>query len=353
MEPDTLSASRDPDQWSHEYRELAGAIRSRYGYALLGRQRIPPILELHPGPSCPAGCRFCPTQGVKLYPAERRREPLSAEELRILVKDFAGLGGETLVLSGGLEPLTGPALAAASAAWEAGLEVHLYTSGLSALLDDPDERRVLLERVRRIRFSLNGMSTVTYGDVQLGGRPGSELLARLRRRIEALVRDRDDLGSMTSLGISFVVVDENASEVYDALDYCERLGLDFFDVLVDIGDDRAVPEGIGRVLQELRTRARRGQGRVSVRVSGRTGTAPARSSRCLAPRVKIAVDPFGFAWRCCHVANPEVSSPDLLLGDVRTQGLRAILHSKRAQPLETGCATCPDFERTFNALAEG
>jgi len=345
--------SRDPDAWSPEYRELAGRIRSRYGSAIARRRPVPPILEIHPGPSCPAGCRFCPTQGAKLYPPERQREALSAEELRILVKDFAVLGGETIVLSGGLEPLSGPAVATAVAASEAGLEVHLYTSGLSALLDDPDERRALLLSAHRIRFSVNGLSEASYGDIQLAGRPGARLLARVQRRLEALVEDRDALGATASIGLSFVAVAGNVGEVGAALEYCEQLGLDFFDVLVDITGDGDAPPEFLPVLEGLRRREEeRGAGGPRIRVSGRTGTAPARARRCAAPRVKVAIDPFGYAWRCCYVANPELSSPDLLLGDVRTRGLRAVLDSEALEPLETSCATCPDFERTVNVLAE-
>lgn len=348
-----ILVSPDPGDWSPEYRELAAGIEARFGSAIRGRPPVPPILELHPGPSCPAGCRFCPTRGTKLYPPERRRAPLSAEELRILVKDFAVLGGETVVLSGGLEPLAGPAVATAVACAEAGLEVHLYTSGLSAVLDDPDERRALLRSAARIRFSVNGLSEASYADVQLGGGPRGRLLGRVQDRIEALLRDRAGLrGATPAIGMSFLAVADRAAEVGATLDYCERIGLDFLDVLVDITGDREVPPALAAQLDALRRLSGRRQGRLVVRVSGRTGTAPALARRCAAPRVKVAVDPYGFAWRCCYVANPELSSPDLLLGDVRADGLRAVMQSEALEPRETRCASCPDFERTLNSLAE-
>ena len=347
-----LPVSGDPAAWSPEYRELSGRIRSVYRGALVRGGRVPPILEIHPGPACPAGCRFCPTRGAKLYPPERRREPLSAEELRILVKDFAALGGETLILSGGLEPLGGPAIPTATSAAEAGLEVHLYTSGLSAVLDDPEERRALLASVRRVRFSVNGMSEATYGDVQLAGRAPTRLLARVSDRLAVLVRDRSRLGASTAIGLSFLATSANVAELESALELCDRLELDFFHALVDIIGDVAVAPEVARSLEALRRRAadRRGKG-PAVRVSGRTGTAPARTGHCIASRVKVAIDPFGMAWRCCYVANPEVASAELLLGDVRKNGLRAVLHAA-ATPVATGCATCPDFERTVNALAD-
>jgi MoaA/NifB/PqqE/SkfB family radical SAM enzyme len=347
-----LPASRDPNAWSAEYRDLARRIRSDHGDLVRGGGRVQPILEIQPGSVCPASCRFCPTQGAKIYPPERHRAPLGEEELRLLVKEFAAFGGETLILSGGLEPLAGPAIPTAAAAAEVGLAVHLYTSALSAALDDPAERRTLLASTRRIRVSLNGLSEGTYGEIQLGGRAGGTLFARVMARIEALACDRLRLASPAELGISFLATEANFAEVDAALELCDRLGLDFLAVLVDIVGDRAVPPDVRVALDAFRRRvAERGPGGPAVRVSGRTGTAPARTGRCFASRVKIVIDPFGLAWRCCFVAAPEAALPELLIGDVRAEGLRAVFDAAQ-RPVETGCATCPDFERTVNVLAE-
>lgn len=354
LEPAGLATSSHPAAWSAEYRELAQAMRGRWAAALDRRRAVAPaILEFHPGVSCPASCRFCPTHGDKVYPPERRRAPLEAVEIAAFVAEFAGMGGRALVLSGGLEPLTGPALETAECAAALGLGVELYTSGLSAKLDDPEQRRRLLADTNRIRFSLNGFSEASYRDVQLGGRNVRGGLARVLRRIADLLRDRERLGRTTGIGLSWVVVPGNAAELPAALCHARQSGLDFFDVLTDIEGDAAVPSDLVQRLDELRLRVGQGElAPLAVRVSGRTGVAPALALRCAAPRVKPTVDPYGFVWRCCHTANPERGPSRLRIGDLRARSLAEILRSAEAAPLHTGCRTCPDFERTFNALAE-
>jgi MoaA/NifB/PqqE/SkfB family radical SAM enzyme len=222
---------------------------------------------------------------------------------------------------------------------------------LSPVLDDRDERRRLVSSVCRVRFSVNGASEQVYAAVQLSGRRLRGLLARVLGRIEDVVQDRHDLGADILIGLSFVVVPQNWHELEEVVRCGQRLGVDFLDVLVDIEGDAAIAPEAKNTLDALRQRARRGEfGALRVRVSGRTGTAPALTPLCATPRLKVAVDPFGYVWRCCHTANPEHGSPAFRIGDLRAQSLGAILRSSRVTPLATGCRTCPDFERTFNAL---
>jgi MoaA/NifB/PqqE/SkfB family radical SAM enzyme len=349
---DRLVTSTDPGVWSAEYVALAARIRAEHGPALRARGAgAPTILELHPGLSCPASCGFCPTQGRKTYPRARAREPLSTDEIRAIIGQFAQLGGRLLVLSGGLEPLAGPALPAAEWARAHGLSVHLYTSGLAPLLDDPERRARLVDAVDRVRFSLNGMSAPVYRDVQLGGRRSGEL-ARVLGRIEQVARTRTERRAIVEIGLSLVAGPRNLSDLDPALDRARALALDFFDVLLDIEGDGSAEPGLARSLARVRERAAAGAfAPLRVRVSGRTGVAPMLAPLCAAPRAKVAVDPFGRVWRCCHVANPEIGGELAEIGDLRAGDLASVLSAERLAPRRMGCATCPDFERTFNALA--
>lgn len=342
--------SRSTGEWASEYRSLATRIRSEFGPTLAGGSaRSPSILEFHPGVACPASCTFCPTKGAKVYPKSRRGKPLAIDEIEGMLKDFALLGGKLLILSGGLEPLQGPAIETAELAAAIGLRVHLYTSGLSRELDRPAARRRLLASVERIRFSVNANVPETYRTIQAPSRRAGEDLETIRRRIELLIEGRRP---GTQLGISFVVIPQNANELVPAALHWREVGADFFEGLADIDEDRPPAAEVGRALDTLRGLAQHGQlAPLAVRVSGRTGGAPPLGLPCAVPRVKVAVDPYGVVWRCCHVANPERGGDSLRLGDVREGNLASVLCSPGAEPSYTGCRTCPDWERTVNAVA--
>lgn len=342
----------DVTGWAPEYRALAREMQRDLPAPLSGAFVAPSVLELHTGRFCPAGCSFCPTSGPKLYAAGRRRSPLRHGELALLIKDFARLSGRLLVLSGGLEPLTGPALAAARLAREQGLRVHLYTSGLAPSLDRSEVRAQLLNSVDRVRFSVNAFRRQTYRSVQSPGHGGGRQdLDAVVCRIRCLLAERPRNGPRTSIGISFVAIPANHRELSAAAGYWSRAGADFFDALIDIDCDHPAGIEVERALHQLRQRARRGGlAPLRVRVSGRAHGAPPLGLPCAAPRAKVAVDPYGRVWRCCHVANPERGRPGLCLGDLREDSIESILRSECAAPQSTGCRTCPDWERTFNAL---
>ncbi len=176
-------------------------------------------LELFISGTCNVFCTFC-------YRRDRDygdQRILSTAEFVAIVNEFADLGGATLDISGGLEPLLSPAIGSVlRTGLERGLQVNLYTIGNalhSAKLAE------LLPRLSRIRVSFNAHDKESYRQLM-----GVDQFDRVVANLRALMQARTRRGSAVKIGISYVVTPEVFRNIPKVVDVAMGLDVDFLDL---------------------------------------------------------------------------------------------------------------------------
>jgi hypothetical protein len=337
-----------------------------------GAPPSPWMLELHTGPACPCRCVFCYSMGAGLAVDERGYQytdqagMLDKDGFIRIINAFADAGGQRLVFSGGLEPLTCgflPELLREGVALE--LDTWLYTNGLPKTLD-PRGWRWVVDNLASIRFSVHGATADAYHATQVphvSARAASALFERATRRVASTVGRRDDRerrgAPAAKIGVALVAVPQNWVQVPLAARMWGQMGVDFFDIRMDAltvepRAPRLTSEQMARLKDELirealievrgtRTRVSAGRRPLSEEPGYRM------ASRCYAPLAKVAVDPWGNLFTCCMRAHPTLSHPSFRIGKLTAARPGLGPHLRRASlPLGWHCNQCPDWEVALN-----
>ena len=183
---------------------------------------------------CPMECKHCSSRSVQVGKAAAYHMPLSTAKR--VIKEFCELGGCVLELSGG-EPLIYPGLhGLCEYAAGLGLEVRLYTSGISLgqenrLLGLTASDALELKRggVEKIIFNIEGATSITHETIT--GVTGSHNLALMG------VKNSKKAGLW--VGVHFVPMKPNFNEFADVASLCRSIGVDELALL------RFVPQGRG------------------------------------------------------------------------------------------------------------
>jgi TDP-4-amino-4,6-dideoxy-D-glucose deaminase len=177
------------------------------------------LMELFISESCNANCRFCYRNGG-IYSGQK---VLSNAEFVNIINEFADLQGEYLDISGGLEPLLGPAiLDVLRTGIERNLKVSLYTNGIA--LDKPGLLDYLL-RIDKVRISLNAYDRENYRDII-----GVDQFDKVKDNIINFLKAREDSDSKVKIGIVFLVFKENYARIFTVIELAQELGIDFLDL---------------------------------------------------------------------------------------------------------------------------
>jgi predicted dehydrogenase/MoaA/NifB/PqqE/SkfB family radical SAM enzyme len=276
------------------------------------------------GLGCPYKCVFCRMlmaslerkeghlgQGERDQRGERFAiagpERLSFEVIRRALDELAQLNRErrvTVKISGGLEPMTDAPRVAflIEEARRRGLPVCVYSNGI--LMKTPELRRSVLQATD-VRISLNAVNDQQFQAYYLAGaRKSREItFGRLMEILQALVRERKLLRSPATLGINYVVLRDNVSEMTTMAELCAALGVTYVNFSADYFDDfdertyLAIARQIDRIEQKV---ARRELGELRVRFGGALlagNTFAAQPEGALDPteisRFKVFIDPAG------------------------------------------------------------
>jgi MoaA/NifB/PqqE/SkfB family radical SAM enzyme len=306
------------------------------------------IMEIHPGPRCNLNCLFCYRRG-RHYQVQR---PLiSAQRIQSLMAEFAAQGGRQVNLSGGVEPFTRPdlCLAALRSARTWGLETYVYTNGACEALQEEPMCLLLALLATQVRFSIPALREQTYRAVVRPGRdavPLPQVKSLVHRLVHATER------TPTQVGVSFVVIEENAAELWDAAQYWREVGVDFLDVRFDVTAAAGSHEQENEVVRHLQDAAQEGRFeplRVNI---GEQTEGRSFASKCWAPREKIVVDPFGLVWSCCLLAHPGLRPSGGCLGDITTSSLEEIVQRINDEFPRPHCRRCTPWEAKYNLQKE-
>jgi len=182
-------------------------------------QRPYETLELFISGTCNVNCVFC-------YRRDRDygdQRILSTAEFVSIVNEFADLGGTTLDVSGGLEPLLSPAIGSVlRTGLQRRLQINLYTIGNalhSAKLAD------VLPHLSKIRVSLNAHDRESYRQMM-----GVDQFDRVVANLRALIQTRANCGTAVKIGISYVVTPGNFGNIPNMVNVAMSLGVDFLDL---------------------------------------------------------------------------------------------------------------------------
>ncbi len=178
--------------------------------------RLPDLHKLYVEPTtvCNLNCRPC-IRNIWEDP-KKHMDMAVFDQLVEQLKEFPGL--QRVVFSGLGEPLTHPhILDMVQRVRERGLAVTIGSNGL--LLDEAVSRELVQLGVDRLVVSLDGVTPDTYAGVR------GATISRVLDNIRSLNKVKRESGSLTpALGIEFVALKSNISELADLSGLVSRLG---------------------------------------------------------------------------------------------------------------------------------
>lgn len=182
------------------------------------KRLIPPVyLEVSPVSYCNHQCIFC---GVDF--AREERVSLKSNEFLKSVRELGEHGIRSIMFAGEGEPLLHRDIPSfVRVAKESGIDVSMTTNGAFGNCDIWEE---ILPYMEWVRFSLDAGSAGTYSRVH--NVPESHF-SRSLNSIKDAVKTRRDLNLKTAIGIQFLVINENLSDIRSVLELLPELGVDY------------------------------------------------------------------------------------------------------------------------------
>ncbi len=184
-----------------------------------GITRGPLYTEMELTTVCPHHCSFC---GVD-HLVNRKRVFLDVGLAERVVRELAECGNRGLLVSGHGEPLLHPEAATILGLAASRMSTALTTNG--TYLDRHD--LALLDRLKWIRFSINGTDPETYARVH---GTTAHTFARVLDNVAAAVRRKRDRNLACVVGTQLVLLEDNAGGVVDLARELKGIGVDYFSV---------------------------------------------------------------------------------------------------------------------------
>lgn len=177
----------------------------------------PVYLEISPVSYCNHNCIFC---GLDFA----RDEPFSLDAaiLKKRIVEMAGLGIKSIMFAGEGEPLLHPEMAEiVRHTKENGIDVSITTNGMAG-------NRLIWENILPhlawIRFSIDAATSKAYEQVH---QVRSENFDRTLNSLKEAVATRDRLKLSCTIGVQFLLIEENLSDVEGAIRLYSDIGVDY------------------------------------------------------------------------------------------------------------------------------
>ncbi|MDP3948199.1 MAG: radical SAM protein [bacterium] len=332
----------------------------------------PKKLEIHAtNASCNYRCEMClwhvQNQG-DYQPNIKQLTLLSADDWKNVLTQAKESGTDTIIFSGGGEPLLRPTVAdVINHAKKLGLSTMIYTNGSSlttlpfnnslyqAILDS-DWLRVSLHSTTEDRYS-------RLVNLPLESKPFSRVI----KGIERLRTDIDIQRLPLKLGLGFVIQSLNYDQVEDITQLSSDLGLDFLNLRVDCIDitEKLTPEEEMQLYDQLRkVRRNLERGKYSqMSIDFADSLISPMNNWTIQPKIdfasdcrvhyyRSAIDPYGRVAVCDLTAEPFYSRDELTLGYITSStDYRTVLTEIADKQFDAGlCTSCMPGQRAINAL---
>ncbi|MDB1090300.1 dTDP-4-amino-4,6-dideoxy-D-glucose ammonia-lyase [Streptomyces sp. ACA25] len=178
---------------------------------------FPRLVGLYPGPTCMFRCHFC----VRVTGARYEASALADGNAMFasVIDEVPAHHRDAMYISGGLEPLTNPALGTlVNRAARRGFELTLYTNSF-ALTEQKLRTDQGLWNLHAVRTSLYGLNDTEYATTT--GKKGS--FTRVRDNLKRFQRLRSERSEPVRLGLSYIVLPGRASRLSDLVDFVAEL----------------------------------------------------------------------------------------------------------------------------------
>ncbi len=308
-----------------------------------GSHLYPLVVEIHPTEICNYRCGHCFLfHNANTHNTPHEKEPISLGRYASLFQEIRSLGINHLSISGAGEPFIDQRiLELLGSACKTGLQVRVITNG-SLLSDDAIDE---LMRCEEIRISLNSIDPSTHRKIT--HTPGT-LLETTLHNIKHLVNLRRERGSSLSIGVSFLVLPENHSEVVTFCRHILDMEVDAVIIKYDIYH-LFIPERevVRKIHSDLSTID---NPRLEIREPLIMNMA---QGKCFIPYFKIAINPYGDVFSCCLGAQPGESN-GYFLANLQSRSLEAVWksseHPVRNLASAVTCNTCNYNDYRINQI---
>ncbi|MGQ0842402.1 dTDP-4-amino-4,6-dideoxy-D-glucose ammonia-lyase [Actinokineospora sp.] len=185
---------------------------------VLGAKTVyPHIVALYPGPTCMFRCHFC----VRVTGARYEQSALTDgnDMFASVIDEMPTDNPFAMYVSGGLEPLTNPALGTlVSRAAARGFKFIVYTNSF-ALTEQALRRQPGLWDLYAVRTSMYGLDDEEY-EATTGKRAA---FGRVRANLLRFQQLRAERGEPVRLGLSYIVLPGRAKRLLDLADFIAEL----------------------------------------------------------------------------------------------------------------------------------
>jgi molybdenum cofactor biosynthesis enzyme MoaA len=347
--------NRDSVALNNEYTSKKAAFQFSALHELLqGRQPNPTHVLIVLSDLCSHDCVFClfrasgydtskyfgeikPNGNVQKNP--NRMIPF--HKVIEIIDDCKIMGVKAIEFTGGGEPTLHPQFdAIVRHALESGMEVSLVTHG-AALKNRVD----LVAKMEWIRISLDAGSPEMYAKIhRVNGRQFDQVLENIRSLAEAKRR----LETNVTIGVSFVMTDDNWYELLNAVAMCRDVGADTFRISAEfIPDEHLFARGrleSGRLLAEQAEELQTDTFRIHNHWSKKTNVSEIGQpdySTCWYQQFTTFIGGDQNVYRCCRTSYQERG----LIGSIANQSFRDLWESDHKQQRfaqfdARGCRDC-------------
>lgn len=332
----------------------------------------PKRLEIHAtNATCNYRCEMClwhvQNQG-DYQPDKRQLTLLRTDDWKKVLTQAQELGTDTVIFSGGGEPLLRPNVAdVMNHAKSLSLFTMIYTNGSSlATLPFNNALYQAILGSDWLRVSLHSTTEDRYSQL-VNISPDSKPLSRVIKGIERL---RTEIGVRRlplKLGLGFVIQSRNYDQIEDIAQLSYELGLDFLNLRVDCIDiTKKLTPGeelhLYEQLRQVRGSLKEGKyGQMSIDFAdsligpmNNWTTQPQieATSVCRVHYYRSAIDPYGRVAVCDLTAEPFYSRNELTLGYITSStDYRAVLTEASEKQFGTDlCTSCMPGQQAINAL---
>ncbi len=187
---------------------------------LEGKDIYPLYVEISPYGGCNHRCIFCALDYLKYEPSH-----LDTKTLNSFLDEISAKGVKSIMFAGEGEPLLHKDISGlVMYAKSCGLDVSITTNGV---LLSRDILNNILPRLSWLRISLNAGTKETYSSIH-GTKAGD--FDRVIRNIKEAVQIKKDKGFSCTIGIQFLLLNENCEEVTLLAEILKDIGADYLTI---------------------------------------------------------------------------------------------------------------------------